>query len=372
LVHRDIKPSNLMLANAGYRMADSPNHSSSAIRPPSKQSAIGNPPAAVIKILDLGLARLQHPAQGSRTAHLTVLGGASVMQGTPDYMAPEQALDFHSADLRADIYSLGCTFHFLLTGQPPFPGGNLAEKLMKHQTAEPRPIETLRKEVPAVVGEVLHKMLAKRPVERYAACGEVGAILSSLLLGRPEGRLPELGGSTVWNQRVPGPKGGSPRTSQPDPRKRRRWAAIIASVLGCVGLISILALFRSDGVATTDREGSSLARGGADATNRSKTVPVDPALVGHWRLDEGAGTSAAAASGKSNSGIMRQGAAWSSDRSDAAVTFDGRAGFIDYGTGSAFNFAEKAGFTFAVWVKTRANYGAIISQRSTTNDKPVI
>ena len=62
------------------------------------------------------------------------------MMGTPDYMAPEQAIDFHTADIRADIYSLGCTFYYLLTGQPPFAGGTLAEKLLRHQQQEPRPV----------------------------------------------------------------------------------------------------------------------------------------------------------------------------------------------------------------------------------------
>jgi len=156
LVHRDIKPSNLLLA-----------------RPSPAAGGI-----EIVKILDLGLARLQHCA-GSSTANLTVAGGRSVMQGTPDYMAPEQALDFHLADIRADIYSLGCTFFFLLAGRPPFSGRTLAEKLMKHQTALP-PIDSLQPAPPAGVINLLQKMLAKEPAQRPQTPGEVEQALRPL------------------------------------------------------------------------------------------------------------------------------------------------------------------------------------------------
>src|SRR5208282_4698389 len=116
LVHRDIKPSNLLVT-----------HSQGA------QSA----GSGVVKILDLGLARLQQPFQKDPTGNLT--GTVPVTMGTLDYMAPEQALDFHNADIRSDIYSLGCTFYFLLTGRPPVGEGTMAEKLLRHQQAEPPP-----------------------------------------------------------------------------------------------------------------------------------------------------------------------------------------------------------------------------------------
>ncbi|MGE3807069.1 MAG: hypothetical protein AB7K24_20590 [Gemmataceae bacterium] len=70
----------------------------------------------------------------------------AVMMGTPDFMAPEQALDFHTADIRADIYSLGCTLYYALTGQPPFPGGSMVQKLWRHQQAEPPDVRQLRPE----------------------------------------------------------------------------------------------------------------------------------------------------------------------------------------------------------------------------------
>jgi serine/threonine protein kinase len=159
LVHRDIKPGNLLLA-----------HSSPQANGPGQ-----------IKLLDLGLARLQQPPADSKTHNLTVVAGTSVMLGTPDYMAPEQALDLHSADIRADIYSLGCTLYFLLAGQPPFGSGSLAEKLMKHQQAEPRAIQEIRPDLPAKLSLIAQKMLAKRPGDRYQTPGEVARALAELL-----------------------------------------------------------------------------------------------------------------------------------------------------------------------------------------------
>ena len=148
LVHRDIKPSNLLLA-----------------KPQAGQSTI--------KILDMGLARLNQPVRGSRTANLTVVGGASIMQGTPDYMAPEQALDFHTADIRADIYSLGCTFYHLLAGQPPFPGGTSRERLQRHLQEEPRPLTELNPHVPQEFAQLVARMMAKDPDDRFFTAAAV-------------------------------------------------------------------------------------------------------------------------------------------------------------------------------------------------------
>jgi serine/threonine-protein kinase len=105
LVHRDIKPANLLLTRAG-----------------------------VVKVLDMGLARLGY--DGDEEASSTMTREGSVM-GTLDYIAPEQAIDSHCVDIRADIYSLGCTLYFLLTGRVPFPGGEAMQQLMKHRFDEP-------------------------------------------------------------------------------------------------------------------------------------------------------------------------------------------------------------------------------------------
>src|SRR5208282_6288973 len=108
--HRDIKPSNLILTRPESPLG------------PDKQA----PPVELIKILDMGLARLDMPSSNEEVTPLTVDG---VLMGTPDYMAPEQALDSHRVDIRADLYSLGCTFYQLLTNTVPFPGGNFYQKL---------------------------------------------------------------------------------------------------------------------------------------------------------------------------------------------------------------------------------------------------
>ncbi|HID77200.1 MAG TPA: hypothetical protein EYP56_14550, partial [Planctomycetaceae bacterium] len=148
-------------------------------------------PQAAVKILDLGLALVREP-RGAAGDELTQSG---VVMGTTDYMAPEQATDTHAVDIRADIYSLGCTLYFLLAGHPPFstPQYDTAvKKLLAHQQASPTPIGQLRPDVPAEVAAVLHCMLAKSPEDRFATPAEVATALAphalnsdlALLLGR--------------------------------------------------------------------------------------------------------------------------------------------------------------------------------------------
>jgi serine/threonine-protein kinase len=147
LIHRDIKPSNLLLTKG-----------------------------EVVKILDMGLARLQHETSDEGSSILTQEGA---VMGTPDYIAPEQALDAHLADIRADIYSLGCSFYYLLTGLPPLPAGTLMQKLLKHRMDEPEPVEKLRPGVPAGVAAIARRMMAKQPEDRYQTPGEVAAALAA-------------------------------------------------------------------------------------------------------------------------------------------------------------------------------------------------
>ena len=106
---------------------------------------------------------------------------ADVAVGTPGYMAPEQARDPARVDARADIYSLGCTLYFLVTGRPPFEGRSALEILNKHQTEPVTPPEQVVKDVPGSLSAIILKMLAKKPEDRYANLGEVIDALEGFL-----------------------------------------------------------------------------------------------------------------------------------------------------------------------------------------------
>jgi serine/threonine protein kinase len=152
LIHRDIKPSNLMLDKKG-----------------------------VVKVLDMGLARFSanNPVgeQGSSKSNLTA--GGSIM-GTVDFMAPEQAMDSRAADARSDIYSLGCTLYYLLTGRPPFSGDTIMKRLTAHrQNAVPQ-LSSSVAAVPPGLEDVFQRMLAKRPEDRYATVRELIAALEGV------------------------------------------------------------------------------------------------------------------------------------------------------------------------------------------------
>jgi len=142
MVHRDIKPQNLILAREGKRH--------------------------IVKVLDFGLAKTMR-----EKTEETGLTGEGQMMGTPDFMAPEQSLDAAKADIRADIYSLGCTLYYLLTGAPPFTGKSLAAVLLAHQSTEAQPLNVVRPEVPEELAAVVRKMMAKAPAERYQTPAEV-------------------------------------------------------------------------------------------------------------------------------------------------------------------------------------------------------
>jgi tRNA A-37 threonylcarbamoyl transferase component Bud32 len=169
LVHRDIKPANLMVTLAA----------------PGQPGALAYR-GAVLKVLDMGVARL-YQLGGNQEELLTTLTQDGAVIGTPDYIAPEQLENAHEAGVRADLYSLGCTFYFLLTGQVPFPGGTLIQKLDKQRWATAPPVDQLRPDVPAGVAAVVRKLMAKRPEDRYQTPAELVAALD--YLGRT-GHLP--------------------------------------------------------------------------------------------------------------------------------------------------------------------------------------
>jgi serine/threonine protein kinase len=153
MIHRDIKPANLMLDRTG-----------------------------TIRVLDLGLARMRAPGFfNAQVDEITRKHNDRNILGTADYIAPEQALDSQAADTRADVYSLGCTFYFLLTGKPPFPEGSLTQKLMAHQLREPAPVRSWRPDVPEELARLIGRMMAKAPPQRPQTPGEVVAALAKWL-----------------------------------------------------------------------------------------------------------------------------------------------------------------------------------------------
>jgi serine/threonine-protein kinase len=164
LVHRDIKPNNLMVEGASSRK-DEPF-----------------PASFTVKILDFGLARPHVRADQKEELRLTQLGK---VVGTPDFLAPEQARDSARVDIRADLYSLGCTCYFLLTGEAPFPEGTTIEKLMQHQLEEPIPLEQRRPDIPATLVALVRKLMAKRPEDRYQTPAEVILAIQDFLLNSP-------------------------------------------------------------------------------------------------------------------------------------------------------------------------------------------
>jgi serine/threonine-protein kinase len=166
LIHRDIKPSNLILTKAH-----------------------GGASAAVVKVLDLGLARFgcEFESLGSST-DLTREGMAI---GTADFMAPEQSQDAHAVDIRADVYSLGCTLYFLLSGRPPFPGGSVVDKMLRHRYDTPPRLSAFQAAISPCLLEVLDQLLAKEPANRFQTPAEVAQAL-----GEPDAMIGEIAGFT--------------------------------------------------------------------------------------------------------------------------------------------------------------------------------
>jgi hypothetical protein len=117
----------------------------------------------------------------------TALTQAGAMMGTPDYMAPEQAVDSHGVDIRADVYALGCTLYHVLAGRPPFPGGTVMDKLVKHRTEEAKSLESLRNDLPPGLGAAVRKAMAKSPESRYQTPAEFASALAAFCAGaRPD------------------------------------------------------------------------------------------------------------------------------------------------------------------------------------------
>ncbi|MDR2172013.1 MAG: serine/threonine protein kinase [Planctomycetaceae bacterium] len=162
VVHRDVKPSNILITREGKA-----------------------------KLIDMGLARLLNPSDGA--GDLTASG---VTLGTFDYISPEQARDPRNADIRSDIYSLGCTFFFMLAGRPPFPEGTVLQKLLQHQGDLPPDIREIQPNIPNEIAILIQKMMAKDPRQRFQTPEILIAALT--IIARKIGMQPAGRGNILW------------------------------------------------------------------------------------------------------------------------------------------------------------------------------
>jgi len=140
IVHRDIKPANFILAQSNGQSS--------------------------MKLIDFGLAREKNDDERRLARRGTALG-------TVDYMAPEQANDSNSADVRSDIYSLGCTWYELLAGRPPFPDGDLADRIQQHAEVDPPDVRQFSPPTTVAMVKTLQRMMAKDPTCRYQTPSEL-------------------------------------------------------------------------------------------------------------------------------------------------------------------------------------------------------
>lgn len=215
IVHRDVKPENVMLSDSGE-----------------------------VKVADFGLARVT--SADSKT--LTQVG---VTMGTPLYMSPEQ-IEGRTVDARSDLYALGVTCYYLLAGAPPFEGETPLAIAMQHVNSPPRPLENVRDDVPSGLARIIHRLMAKKPVDRYGSAGELLGDLRALAQEAAAtgwGDGPDQWSLAEWMQS--GASGGmtterlaelmqaSARLDEQRARRRRRWLIAGAALLAGAALAGL-------------------------------------------------------------------------------------------------------------------------------------
>jgi predicted Ser/Thr protein kinase len=242
MVHRDLKPANVLVTAQGQ-----------------------------VKVLDFGLARFVSDST-SAEPHTPV----GTVVGTPDYMAPEQAHTPQQADVRADLYSLGCLLYFVLTGRPPFHEGSVLQKLLAHQERRPRPLAEVRGDVPAGLAALVERLLAKDPAQRPSLPAEVARGLAPFAAGTPPRE--DVSCPTLTLQ---------PTTRRAGRRARGRWL-LLAGGLTAAGVLAVVLWLR------TRDHGSAPAAPGEPAPQAAPAGPADlltPEQMAHLkrqRLDQAA------------------------------------------------------------------------------------
>jgi serine/threonine-protein kinase len=289
LIHRDIKPSNLLVTKTG-----------------------------VVKILDLGLARLTGAIQ-KELAGPPNASDASGLAGTPDYMAPETAQNHRCADIRSDLYSLGCTFYFLLTGQAPFPGGGWPEKLLRHQLDSAPSAVVLRPDVPEEIASLLQRLMDKDPAGRPQTPAELAAELETWLAvhGASADSVPAVLAATANGMSAPTVNLGrasptpsrTPRLPSPAPqplvsmspphhRNSLSWPLGL-SAAGLVGLTAAL-LLRGPATRLSDQS----SRGDSSINSAARSESAEPIVFEVEGFSDRLPTLAAAVAAAPNGGVI--------------------------------------------------------------------
>jgi serine/threonine-protein kinase len=234
VVHRDIKPSNIVITPAGRA-----------------------------RIVDMGLARLHHVADDR---DLTASG---MTLGTFDYISPEQARDPRGADVRSDLYSLGCTIFFMLAGRPPFADGTMVQKLLQHQQAQPPALDHLRPDVPRRFADIVARLMQKDPLDRY----QRPSVLVADLVAFAEDQGFSLQSPRPTPQTVIHPPRAQPT--------RLPWAVPLAGLLTLVAVLWVRSTAdrRQASVVATDARDVSLERRDVTTVRVVDAIADDPAGV---------------------------------------------------------------------------------------------
>ena len=240
LIHRDIKPANLFRTVGG-----------------------------TVKVLDLGLALLK----SENDEHGLSKQYNENTMGTADYLAPEQAINSHEVDHRADIYGLGCTLYFLLTGQPPFNEGTLAQRIAKHQTVMPPDVAALRTDCPADLNDICMKMMQKEPDDRFADCQELIVALQS---ESPWQATPKIRISDSVQPNVEKRNGAKPTSSIVKKRSSVPWAMIaLLSVLLAIPVILASFLLRGGSVTPNENQHSDVSNLQTNSSNGNNDLSTE-------------------------------------------------------------------------------------------------
>ncbi|GEM_PF-2569115 len=206
LVHRDIKPGNLIVG---------------------RSSAGGNP---VVKILDFGLARIE--TRDEKVTRLTKFGD---VLGTVDYISPEQAGDARDVDIRSDIFSLGCSLFYLLTGKGPFAGADAAERMIARVLRDAPSVRIVRPDVPAGLEKLLAKMLARDPAERFQTPAELATALKPFSQER-----------NAVADVLPTARGSSTKAKRKQKLPVRSWALVAGGAMVAVIVALIIYLMKPE------------------------------------------------------------------------------------------------------------------------------